>query len=149
MEAKLWFCLTGSLTSCIPMHGASLPAVEMTAEAKGESWKELDMYKHHTVALMQLSKQPTKATVALFLSVMNKNKSRFLLGVPKYVNTQRTEVVFPLISTSTGNFTIQVVMHVSELGSVWGFLIWLKVVSALLGTVGIAFSIFWAVYFLL
>lgn len=83
MEAKPWFCLTCSLTSCVPMHGASLPTVEMTAEAKGESWKELDMYKHHTVALMQLSKQPTKATVALFLSVKNKNKSRFLLGVPQ------------------------------------------------------------------
>lgn len=70
-------------------HARSFSArsAKMTTEAKAESWKELSMYKYHMVALMQLSKQPTKATLGSFFPVMNKNKSRFLLGVPKYVNT--------------------------------------------------------------
>lgn len=93
------------------MYGDSLPAVEMTAEAEGESWKELNIYRHHTVASMQLSQQHNKAAVALFLPVIKKNKRRFLLGVPKYVSTQRTKVAFPLISTNTGKFMIHLGMH--------------------------------------
>lgn len=54
------------------------------------------MYKHHTVTLMQLSKQSTKATVGLSLPVMKKKKSRFLLGVLRHVNTKRTKIVFYL-----------------------------------------------------
>jgi len=121
----------------------------MTAEAKGDSWKKLNVHKQHMVAIMQLSKQPIKAILGLFLPVLNKNKSRFLLGVPKYVNTSRTKAVFPHISTSTGNFTICLVMGIRELGSVCVFLTWLKVVSAILGTAGIGFYIFLAVYVLL
>lgn len=44
---------------------------------------------------------------------------------------------------------IHLVMHISELGSVSVFLIWLKVISDLFGIVGTGFNIFWALYFLL
>lgn len=54
------------------------------------------MYKHHTVTLMQLSKQSTRATVGLVLPLMKKKKSKFLLGVLRRVNTQRTKIVFYL-----------------------------------------------------
>lgn len=77
VETKLWFFLSYSLMSCISVHRASLPTVEMSAEAKRKSWKELNMYKHHTVTLMHLSKQSTKATVGLVLPVMKKKNSRF------------------------------------------------------------------------
>lgn len=106
METKLWFFLSYSLTSFIPVHGASLPTVEMSAEAKRKSWKELNMCKHHTVTLMQLSKQSTKATVGLVLPVMKKKKSSFLLGVFRHVNTRRTKIVFLFISAGTGKYMI-------------------------------------------
>lgn len=48
--------------------------------------------KHHIKALMQLSKQPAKETVGLYLPVMSRNKNTFLLSVLNYVSTWRSSI---------------------------------------------------------
>lgn len=74
-------------------------------------------------------------------------EKQILLSVLRHANTQRTKIVFLLISVSTGICMIHSVMHISNLGSVYVLLIWLKVTSAPLNTVGIGFNIFWACIF--
>lgn len=60
------------------------------------------MYKHHTVTLMQLSKQSTKASVGLVLPVMKQKKRQIPSRCPQACEHSRNKVVFHLFLQALG-----------------------------------------------